>query len=402
MGSGRRGPRHHRLQRLDPGHGQVVKIQHSNGFITLYAHNQKNLVEVGGRRGRADRYGGAQRHATGPHVQFEIRRDGRSQPAHPLEPSDQSPAFDDDIAASSLSTTITRRAPWLGARTADELEDGDEPIGGAVAQESRRARRNPAPRGRLQPRADRVTCGVSGQAADPGESRPVAASGRRRRKPQNASSQPASGVRPRGAISIAPSPDLIEEGNVGPPPPPARPRHALPDLRLLQDPPGGGARPPTRRGRLAAGPRGAAPLAVPEAAQRAHPNSGAHPRSAAVMKRPAGELEQLGTCASNWSRSTSRPARTARGPGRDRRGSNAAAAAGWPPCFAPGGSGRGAQDLPDRERTVVTLRFGLGEGGHDARARLHLTRGACGRSRASRPKHLRRPLAARRRASDLQ
>ncbi len=28
-------------------YGQVVKIQHSNGFITLYAHNQKNLVEVG-------------------------------------------------------------------------------------------------------------------------------------------------------------------------------------------------------------------------------------------------------------------------------------------------------------------------------------------------------------------
>jgi len=56
----------------------VVKIQHPNGFMTVYAHNMENLVQVGdeveagtviatvGRTGRA----------TAQHLHFEIRRDG--------------------------------------------------------------------------------------------------------------------------------------------------------------------------------------------------------------------------------------------------------------------------------------------------------------------------------------
>jgi murein DD-endopeptidase MepM/ murein hydrolase activator NlpD len=85
-------------------YGQVVKIQHSKGFITLYAHNQKNLVEVGEdvEAGQLIATVGRSGHATGPHVHFEVRRDGKAyNPLHLLEPSDQSPVFDDDIAASS-------------------------------------------------------------------------------------------------------------------------------------------------------------------------------------------------------------------------------------------------------------------------------------------------------------
>lgn len=85
-------------------YGQVVKIQHSNGFITLYAHNQKNLVEVGEdvEAGQLIATVGRSGHATGPHVHFEVRRDGKAyNPLHLLEPSDQSPVFDDDIASSS-------------------------------------------------------------------------------------------------------------------------------------------------------------------------------------------------------------------------------------------------------------------------------------------------------------
>ena len=87
-------------------YGQVVKIQHSNGFVTLYAHNEKNLVEAGedvearqliaivGRTG----------HASGPHVHFEVRRDGRAyNPLHLLTPSDQSPVFEADMAASDTA-----------------------------------------------------------------------------------------------------------------------------------------------------------------------------------------------------------------------------------------------------------------------------------------------------------
>jgi murein DD-endopeptidase MepM/ murein hydrolase activator NlpD len=84
-------------------YGQVVKIQHTNGFITLYAHNQKNLVEVGEdvEAGQLIATVGRSGHATGPHVHFEVRRDGKAyNPLHLLEPSDQSPVFDDDIASS--------------------------------------------------------------------------------------------------------------------------------------------------------------------------------------------------------------------------------------------------------------------------------------------------------------
>jgi murein DD-endopeptidase MepM/ murein hydrolase activator NlpD len=85
-------------------YGQVVKIQHGNSFITLYAHNQKNLVEVGEdvEAGQVIATVGRSGHATGPHVHFEVRRDGKAyNPLHLLDPSDQSPIFDDDVAASS-------------------------------------------------------------------------------------------------------------------------------------------------------------------------------------------------------------------------------------------------------------------------------------------------------------
>lgn len=85
-------------------YGQVVKIEHANGFVTLYAHNQQNLVEVGEdvESGQLIAMVGRSGHATGPHVHFEVRRDGRAyNPLHLLQPSDQSPVFEDDVAASS-------------------------------------------------------------------------------------------------------------------------------------------------------------------------------------------------------------------------------------------------------------------------------------------------------------
>ena len=85
-------------------YGQVVKIEHSNGFITLYAHNLQNLVEAGEEveTGQVIATVGRSGHATGPHVHFEVRRDGRAyNPLHLLEPSDQTPIFEGDVAASN-------------------------------------------------------------------------------------------------------------------------------------------------------------------------------------------------------------------------------------------------------------------------------------------------------------
>lgn len=85
-------------------YGQIVKIQHSGGSITLYAHNSKNLVEEGDEVeiGQVIATVGRSGHASGPHLHFEVRRDGKAyDPLHVLDPSDQSPIFEGDVAAST-------------------------------------------------------------------------------------------------------------------------------------------------------------------------------------------------------------------------------------------------------------------------------------------------------------
>ena len=58
------------------GYGNVVLIDHGDGFITLYAHNSKNLVRKGERvvRGQTIALVGSTGNATGTHCHFEIRR----------------------------------------------------------------------------------------------------------------------------------------------------------------------------------------------------------------------------------------------------------------------------------------------------------------------------------------
>lgn len=57
------------------GYGNVVAIDHGDGYVTLYAHNKENLVQIGDRVETSTviaKAGGTGR-ATGPHVHFEIR-----------------------------------------------------------------------------------------------------------------------------------------------------------------------------------------------------------------------------------------------------------------------------------------------------------------------------------------
>jgi murein DD-endopeptidase MepM/ murein hydrolase activator NlpD len=61
------------------GYGKLVEISHGNGFTTRYAHNQKSLVNVGDTvtRGEPIALMGSSGRSTGPHVHFEVLRNGR-------------------------------------------------------------------------------------------------------------------------------------------------------------------------------------------------------------------------------------------------------------------------------------------------------------------------------------
>jgi murein DD-endopeptidase MepM/ murein hydrolase activator NlpD len=61
------------------GYGNVVIIQHKDGFTTLYAHNSVILVSTGRKvhRGQPIARAGNSGASTGTHVHFEVRKDGK-------------------------------------------------------------------------------------------------------------------------------------------------------------------------------------------------------------------------------------------------------------------------------------------------------------------------------------
>ena len=62
-----------------PGYGNTVEIDHGNGYMTRYAHNDRNEVEVGDavRAGQLVAKMGSTGRATGVHVHFEVWLNGR-------------------------------------------------------------------------------------------------------------------------------------------------------------------------------------------------------------------------------------------------------------------------------------------------------------------------------------
>jgi murein DD-endopeptidase MepM/ murein hydrolase activator NlpD len=60
------------------GYGELIELDHGNGYVTRYAHNEKIIVKTGDRikKGEAIALLGSTGRSTGPHVHFEVLREG--------------------------------------------------------------------------------------------------------------------------------------------------------------------------------------------------------------------------------------------------------------------------------------------------------------------------------------
>jgi len=61
------------------GYGLMVELNHSDGFVTRYAHNDENIAELGSVVNKGDVIAkmGTSGRSTGPHVHFEVFKNGR-------------------------------------------------------------------------------------------------------------------------------------------------------------------------------------------------------------------------------------------------------------------------------------------------------------------------------------
>ncbi len=60
------------------GYGKMIEINHGNGYVTRYGHNQRHLVTAGDtvKKGQQIAMMGSSGRSTGPHVHFEVLHNG--------------------------------------------------------------------------------------------------------------------------------------------------------------------------------------------------------------------------------------------------------------------------------------------------------------------------------------
>jgi murein DD-endopeptidase MepM/ murein hydrolase activator NlpD len=63
------------------GYGNMVILRHADGIVSVYAHNESNLVRVGQSvvRGEVVARVGSTGRVSGPHLHFEIRKNNAAQ-----------------------------------------------------------------------------------------------------------------------------------------------------------------------------------------------------------------------------------------------------------------------------------------------------------------------------------
>jgi murein DD-endopeptidase MepM/ murein hydrolase activator NlpD len=66
------------------GYGILLEVDHRNGFVTRYGHNAKNLVSTGElvKQGQVIATMGSTGRSTGPHVHFEVLKNGKQVNPH--------------------------------------------------------------------------------------------------------------------------------------------------------------------------------------------------------------------------------------------------------------------------------------------------------------------------------
>ncbi|OUS10682.1 hypothetical protein A9Q89_10745 [Gammaproteobacteria bacterium 53_120_T64] len=62
------------------GYGRLIEIDHGEGYVTRYGHNKTNLTAVGDlvKKGQVIAKMGSTGRSTGPHVHFEVYKNGRN------------------------------------------------------------------------------------------------------------------------------------------------------------------------------------------------------------------------------------------------------------------------------------------------------------------------------------